>query len=100
MANSEWNSAIRYSPFASLILRLAGHVAVGVDAQPTGGREPLLRQETTLVVHLLRAFDPVAEIDVGQPLPPRAGNVVEDHERAERAALFRRFEEGIDHRQP
>src|SRR6476661_7420075 len=46
---------------ARLVLRLARHVAVGIDAQPAGGREPLLRQEAALVVHLLRALDPVAE---------------------------------------
>ena len=84
---------------ARLILRLRRHFADGVDAQPAGGGQPLLRQEAALVVHLLGAFDPVAEIDVRQALPPGAGDVVEDHEGAERAAFLRRLEERIDHRQ-
>src|ERR1700692_2105669 len=100
MASSEWS--IRYSllPVRALILRLRRYFARGIDAQPAGGGEALLRQEAALVVHLLRAFDPVAEIDVRQPLPPRAGDVVEDHEGAERAAFLRGFEERIYHRQP
>src|SRR6266566_4907095 len=73
-----------------LILRLGQRFARGVDAQPAGGGQPLLRQEAALVVHLLGAFDPVAEIDVRQSLASRARDVVEDHEGAERAAFLRR----------
>src|ERR1700731_4714086 len=104
-------SAIRERPIAApdfaalhpgykpeLILRLARQIASRVDAQPARGGKPLLRQEAALVVHLLGAFDPVAEIDVGQSLPARARDVVEDHEGAERAAFLRRLEERIHHR--
>src|ERR1700682_1074172 len=42
----------------ALILRLRRHFAGGIDAQPAGGGEALLRQESALVVHLLRAFGP------------------------------------------
>src|SRR3954447_26858033 len=80
------------------ILRLGG-LAGGVDAQPPGGREPLLRQEAALVVHLPRALDPVAEIDVRQAEPARARDVIENHKGAERAACFRWLEERVDHRQ-
>src|ERR1700692_1927096 len=100
MASSEWS--IRYSllPVRALILRLRRRFAGSVDAQPAGGGEALLRQEAALVVHLLRAFDPVAEIDVRQSLPAGAGDVVEDHEGAERTVFLRRLEERIHHRQP
>src|SRR4051794_36980961 len=67
------------------LLRLRRRVALGIDAQPAGGRQTLLRQIAALVVHLLRAFDPVAEIDVGQALAPGPRDVVQDHEGAERA---------------
>src|SRR6266436_10355947 len=80
------------------ILRLRRDVARGIDAQPAGRGKPLLRQEAALVVHLLGAGDPVAEIDVRQPLAPRARDMVEDHKGAERAAHFGRIEERIDHR--
>src|SRR5690349_13299489 len=83
-----------------LILRLGRRVARCVDAQPARGGKALLRQEAALVVHLLRALDPVAEIDVRQALAPGARNVVEDHESAERTAALARLEERIDHRQP
>ena len=53
---------------ANSILRLGQRFAAGrVDPQPSAWRQPLLRQEAALVVHLLGAFDPVAEIDVRQP---------------------------------
>src|SRR5947208_1996148 len=94
--------ATHYSLFAfcalPLVLRL-GRLAIGIDAQPARGREALLRQEAALVVHLLGALDPVAEIDIGQAEAAGAGNVVEDHEGAERAALLGWLEERIDHRQ-
>src|SRR5260370_7463823 len=77
------------------ILRLARHFARSVDAQPAGGGEALLRQEAALVVHLLGAFDPVAEIDVRQSLALGAGDVVEDHEGAERAPPLRALEEQL-----
>src|SRR5437667_2549805 len=105
MASSEWKSphsllTIPYLLFAPSILRFRRHVARRVDAKPAGGGKPLLRQEAALVVHLLGALDPVAEIDVRQSLPPGARDMVEDHVGAERAANFGRIEEGIDHRQP
>src|SRR5215813_1119667 len=50
-----------------------------VHPSPTFGGEPLLRPEAALVVHLARASDPVAEIDVRQSHAPRARDVVEDH---------------------
>src|SRR5260370_22493061 len=102
MASTE--SKFSYSLFATphsppSILRLRRHFARGIDAEPAGGGEALLRQEAALVIHLLRAFDPVAEIDVGQSLASGARDVVEDHEGAERAAFLQGFEERVDHRQ-
>src|SRR5206468_16252 len=70
------------------------------DPRPAFGGEPLLRPETTLVVHLARARDPIAEIDVRQAHAPRPRDVVEDHERAGRALRLIRLEERVDHRQP
>ena len=58
-----------------------------VDAHPAVRREPLLRQEAALVVHLVRAAHPIAEIDVGKPHPLRPDDMIEDHERATRAAI-------------
>ena len=71
-----------------------------VDAHPAVRREPLLRQEAALVVHLARAAHPIAEIDVGSPIRCARVDMVEDHERAERARRFLGIEERIDHRQP
>ena len=70
-----------------------------VDAHPAVRREPLLRQEAALVVHLVRAAHPIAEIDVGKPHPLRPDDMIEDHERAQRPRRFLRIEERIDHRQ-
>ena len=84
------------------------HVLDGGDGPRQGGVSPpgsspapevLLRPEAALVVHLRRALDPVAEIDVGQAHLPRAGDVVEDHEGAEAAVGIVGVEERIDHRQ-
>src|SRR5207237_1031129 len=77
--------ATPYSLLALSLLRLRRRVALVIHAQPTGRRQPLLRQIAALVVHLLRALDPVAEIDVRQPLAPGARDVVEDDEGAARA---------------
>src|SRR5580658_3708386 len=52
---------------------------------PPLGQPPLLRQKAALVVHLARAAHPIAKIDVGEAHAARAGDVVEDHQRAERA---------------
>ena len=68
-------------------------------ARPAVRRQPLLRQEAALVVHLARAAHPIAEIDVGEPHAPGARDVVEHHEGAERTRRFVRFEKRIDHRQ-
>src|SRR6185312_6509942 len=57
----------------------------------------LLRHEPHLIVHLPRAVDPVAEIDMGQSHRLGARDVVEDHERAERAVGQFGIEVGIDH---
>src|SRR5215467_493573 len=69
-----------------------------VDPLPAVRGEPFLRQEAALVVHLARAFDPIAEIDVRQSHAPRARDVVENHEGAERTRRLIRLEERIDHR--
>src|SRR5260370_36547508 len=66
---------------------------------PAVGHEPFLRQEAALVIHFFRAFHPIAEIDVAQSQPAGAGDVVEDHEGADRARVRVGLEEGIDHRQ-
>src|SRR5438445_6267581 len=71
---------------------------VGV-ALPALGAEMLLRHEAHLIIHLARAVDPVAEVDMGQAHRPGAGDVIEDHERAERTLLEIGIEVGIDHRQ-
>src|SRR6202030_1160746 len=70
-----------------------------VDAHPAVRREPLLRQEAALVVHLVRAAHPIAEIDVGKPHLLRPDDMIEDHERAQRPRRFLWIEERIDHRQ-
>ena len=67
---------------------------------PARGQQALLRQEAALVVHLARARHPIAEIDVSQPHGLGARDVIEDHQRAERALAGVRIEERIDHRQP
>src|ERR1700756_1510553 len=91
IVNSEWKRnyfsilPIRY-PLLPLILRPENRRAGGVAPQPAGRRQPLLRKIAALVIHLLRALDPVTEIDVRQSLPAGAGDVIEDHEGAERAA--------------
>src|ERR1700730_5662143 len=55
------------------------------DEFPTVRREPLLRQETSLVAHLARALHPIAEIDVGKAHLASSRNVIQNHIRAERA---------------
>src|SRR5258705_11089419 len=75
------------------ILRLGQRFARGVDAKPAGGRKPLLRQEAALVVHLLRAFDPVGGIDVRPSPASGAGAGVEEHEGAGGAAFLLGVEE-------
>src|SRR5579883_3491410 len=62
-----------------------------VGAQPSLWRKPLLRKEAALVIHLARAPDPIAKVHVGEPHFPRPGDVVEDHEGAERPVLGLRF---------
>src|SRR5580704_207730 len=69
-----------------------------VDAHPAVRREPLLRQEAALVVHLVRAAHPIAKIDVGKPHLLRPDDMIEDHERAQRPRRFLWIEERIDHR--
>src|SRR5215471_11326282 len=71
-----------------------------LEAGPAVGQKPLLRQETTLVVHLLRALHPIAEIDVAQAEPARAGDMVENHEGADGAGEHVRIKERIDHGKP
>src|SRR5207302_4234727 len=71
----------------------------GLDAGPAVPGQPLLRQEAALVVHLLRALHPIAEIDVGQAEAARARNVIEDDEGAERTSPGVGIEERIDHRE-
>src|SRR5882724_4044943 len=65
-------------------------------AFPAFRAEMLLRHEAHLIVHLARAVDPVAEIDMGQAHGSGAGDVVEDHESTERAVLEVGIEVGID----
>src|SRR5262249_43282796 len=48
-----------------------------LEAGPAVGQQALLRQEAALVVHLLRALHPIAEIDVAQAEPACAGYMVE-----------------------
>ncbi len=67
---------------------------------PARRHQAFLRQEAAFVVHLARARHPIAEIDVRQAHFVGARDVVEDHQRAERALAGVRLEERIDHRQP
>src|SRR5258708_19555149 len=67
---------------------------------PAVGREPLLRQETALVVHFARALDPIAEVDVRKPNRARARGVVENHEGAARARRLGGVKTRIDHGDP
>src|SRR5271165_3572686 len=67
---------------------------------PAVRREPLLRQEATLVIHLARTLHPIAQIYVGEAHAATACDVIEDHERAERSRRFLRIEARIDHREP
>src|SRR6266480_4650288 len=73
--------------------------ASSLEPGPAVGQEPLLRQEAALVVHLLRALHPIAEIDVAQAEPAGADDVIEDHEGADRAGVRVGIEERIDHGQ-
>src|SRR5580700_34742 len=70
-----------------------------LGAQPPFGGEALLGQEASLVVHLARIPDPIAEIDIGKAHAPCAGDVIEDHEGSERAVAELGLVERIDHRQ-
>ena len=74
--------------------------ALPLDPGPAVQAEPLLRQVGGLVSHLLRAVDPVAEIDVRQAESAGLLDMVENHEAAEGAAGVMRRIEGIDQRQP
>src|ERR1700730_6667563 len=55
-----------------------------LGAHPPFGGEALLGQEAALVIHLAGIPDPVAEVDIGEAHAPGPGDVVEDHEGAER----------------
>ena len=70
-----------------------------LEALPALRAEMLLRLEADLIVHLARAVDPVAEIDMGQPGRAGPRDVIEDHEGAERAVGMVGAEIGIDHGQ-
>src|ERR1700678_1991256 len=54
------------------------------DPRPAVGGEPLLRQKPAFVIHLARAADPIAEVDVAQSHALRACDVIEHHQSAER----------------
>src|SRR4026207_2309834 len=58
-----------------------------VVAFPALRTEMLLGHEAHFIIHLRRAVDPVAEIDVGQTHCPGTGDMIEDHEGAERAVF-------------
>ena len=51
----------------------AGRLISVLEPHPALRQQALLRHEAGLVVHLLRALDPVAEIEVGQPQPAWRG---------------------------
>jgi hypothetical protein len=71
-----------------------------VHPPPTVAAEPLQGPEAGLVGHPVGAFDPIAEIDVGQAGPRRADDVVEDDVGAE-ALPGRRADvvKAVNHRQ-
>src|ERR1700678_1497549 len=70
-----------------------------VDPGPAGRPQQLQRAEAGLVVHLVAALDPVAQVDEGQGGLLGVADVVEDRERAQAAARLVRIEEAVDQRQ-
>src|SRR5690554_4365973 len=72
-----------------------------IHPPPAIAPEPLQRPEAVLVGHASRAFDPVAEIDVGEVRARGSDDVVEDNAGAEALSRFRTdVEEAVDNRQP
>src|ERR1700722_5364870 len=67
--------------------------------RPAVQAEALLGQVASLVAHLLRPLDPIAEIDVGQAEAARFLDMIENDVAAERPARDVGIVEGIDQRQ-
>src|SRR5690606_33965632 len=61
--------------------------------------ESLQRPVPALVVHLRVAVDPVTQVQVVAPVAPRPRQLLQDRQRAQRARLFVRIEEGVHRRQ-
>ncbi len=72
--------------------------ALHLDAHPARASQHFLRLEALLVAHLLRALDPVAEIEIRHADLARVLQVLEDHVGAEAALRGFRLVERVDHR--
>src|SRR5207342_2707437 len=68
-----------------------------LDAHPAFRGEAFLGQEAALIIHLPGIPDPIAEVDIGEAHVPGAGDVIKDHESAERARAELGLIERIDH---
>src|ERR1700723_2556091 len=84
---------------AAMTTRLRSSVPLPLHPRPAVQAQALLRQVARLVAHLLRALDPIAEIDVGQAEAARFLDVVENDEAPERPARDVGIVKGIDQRQ-
>src|SRR5690606_38347808 len=65
------------------------------ERQPSASVERFQRTEAALVVHLVVAVDPVAQVQVLQALAPRPFQLPQDAQRAQAARGFFRFVEGV-----
>ncbi len=82
--------------------RLAGHRLVFGTIEPSPAVTPkaFQRLEPRLVGHPVRAFDPIAQVNIGQTGARGADDMIEDDEGAEALARARPdIEEAVDHRQ-
>src|SRR5690606_17550054 len=71
------------------------------ETHPPGRAELFKRPETNLVLHGLRPFDPVAQIDIGKARFHSPANMVEnDIVTKTRSISMLRVVETVDHRQP
>ncbi len=69
------------------------------DPSPLAAVEQFQRPEAPLVVHLAVALDPVAQVEVVEPLLARPLELPQDRQRAEPARRLVRIEERVDRRQ-
>ena len=72
---------------------------VSSRSQPFGAKASS-GEKRDLVIHLLGAAHPIAQIDVRQAARPRRLHMIQDHVGAQAAGILAGMEEGIDHGKP